>query len=252
VLCNFGGCCKEFSPKSVVAHERTHTGSKPYKCEVPDCGEAFTVSQSLVYHKRIHDNVRPFVCTAENCDASYVKSNDLKQHVERNHSERAHQRRKKREERLFKFLRSVGYAPDREPVVNFCGTATRKLARIDFAIYKTDRVVLVECDEDEHKRESVLCEVTRMLDVAAQHAMRSDLPLHFVRFNPDGYATDGRHQQPRMAERHKELVLAIEEPVTAPLTITYICYSSTAGVADVTRSDEFPSELRGSCKTRVA
>jgi hypothetical protein len=55
-----------------------------------------------------------------------------------------------------------------------------------------------------------------------------------------------------MAERHRELVLAIEEPLTAPLAITYICYSSTTGVADVTRSDDFPSELRGSCKTRVA
>jgi hypothetical protein len=55
-----------------------------------------------------------------------------------------------------------------------------------------------------------------------------------------------------MAERHRELVLAIEEPLTTPLAITYICYSATAGTADVTRSDEFPSDLRGSCKTRVA
>jgi hypothetical protein len=200
----------------------------------------------------VHDNNRPYVCTAENCEARYVKANNLKRHIERNHSERAHQRRKKREERLYKFLTSSGYAPDREPVVHFCNTATRKFARIDFAIYKTDRTVLVECDEDEHKRETVLCEVTRMLNVAAQHAMKNGLPLHFIRWNPDGYTTDGRRQKPKMAERHKELVLAIEEPVTAPLTITYICHSTTAGTADVTKSDEFPPDLRESCKTRVA
>jgi hypothetical protein len=252
VLCNFGGCCKEFSPKSVVAHERTHSGSKPYKCDVPDCGEAFTVSQSLVYHKRIHDNVRPFICTAENCEARFVKSNDLKAHFERNHSEWARQRRKKREERLYKFLRSVGYSPDRETIVQFCGQGSKKLARIDFIIYKTDRVVAVECDEREHDREPVLCEMTRMLDVAAQHRLTSDLPLHFVRFNPDGYVVDGRAQKPKMAERHRELLLAIEEPLTAPLAITYICYSSTGGVADVTRSDDFPQDLRESCKTRLA
>jgi hypothetical protein len=82
--------------------------------------------------------------------------------------------------------------------------------------------------------------------------MRSDLPLHFVRFNPDGYTVDGRPQKPKMAERHKELLLAIEEPVTAPLTITYICYASTAGVVDVTKSNEFPPELRESCRTRIA
>jgi hypothetical protein len=180
-----------------------------------------------------------------------VEASDLKGHFERNHTERAHQRRKKREEQLYKYLTSVGYSPDRETIVPFCGQGSKKLARLDFAIYKLDRVVVVECDEREHDREPVLCEVTRMLDVAAQHRMTSDLPLHFIRFNPDGYKADGRAQKPRMAERHKELLLAIEEPLTAPLAITYICYSSTAGVADVTRSDDFPPDLRETCKTRL-
>jgi hypothetical protein len=200
----------------------------------------------------VHNNNRPFVCTAESCEARYVKAGDLKAHFERNHTERAHQRRKKREERLYKFLRSVGYSPDRETVVQFCGQGSKKLARVDFLIYKIDRVVAVECDERAHGSEPVLCEVTRMLDVTAQHRLTSDLPLHFVRFNPDGYVVDGRAQKPKMAERHRELVLAIEEPLTAPLAITYICYSSTAGVADVTKSDDFPPELRDACKTRVA
>jgi hypothetical protein len=200
----------------------------------------------------VHNNHRPFVCTAENCEARYVKAGDLKAHFKRNHTERAHQRRKKREERLYKFLTSVGYSPDRETVVPFCGQGSKKLARIDFLIYKTDRVVAVECDEHEHNREAVLCEVTRMLDVAAQHRMTSDLPLHFIRFNPDGYKVDGRSRKTRMAERHKELLLAIEEPLAAPLAISYICYSTTAGVADVTKSDDFPPELRDACKFRFA
>jgi hypothetical protein len=200
----------------------------------------------------VHNNDRPHSCTAEGCEARYVTAADLRKHFERNHTERAHQRRKQREERLYKFLRSVGYAPDRETVVPFCGQGSKKLARIDFLIYKTDRVVAVECDEQAHGSQPVLCEVTRMLDVAAQHRLTSDLPLHFVRFNPDGYVVDGRAQKPKMAERHRELVLAIEEPLTNPLAITYICYSSTAGVADATKSDDFPPELRDACKTRVA
>jgi hypothetical protein len=208
--------------------------------------------QHLVEHIQIHTNNRPFRCTAENCEARFIKPGALKAHFERNHTERAHQRKKKREERLYKFLTSVGYSPDRETVVPFCGQGSKKLARIDFLIYKTDRVVAVECDEHEHNREAVLCEVTRMLDVAAQHRMTSDLPLHFIRFNPDGYSVDGRPQKPKMAERHRELLLAIEEHLTAPLVITYICYSSTAGVADVTRSEDFPPELRESCRTRIA
>jgi hypothetical protein len=200
----------------------------------------------------IHNNNRPFACTVEECEARYVTPGALKAHFERNHTERAHQRRKKREERLYKFLTSVGYAPDRETVVQFCGQGSKKLARIDFLIYRADRVVAIECDEHEHNREAVLCEVTRMLDVAAQHRMKSELPLHFIRFNPDAYTVDGWAPKPKMAERHKELLLAIEEPVTAPLAITYVCYSSTAGVADVTNSEDFPPELRESCRTRIA
>jgi hypothetical protein len=200
----------------------------------------------------IHNNIRPFVCTAVDCEARYVSACDLKKHFERNHTERAHQRKKKREERLYKYLTSDGYAPDRETVVQFCGQGSKKLARLDFTIYKPDRVMVVECDEHEHRHESVLCEVTRMLDVAAQHRLTSDLPLHFIRFNPDGYSVDGRRRTTKMAERHKELLLAIEEPLAAPLTISHICYSTTAGVADVTKSEEFPQELRDVCKNRFA
>jgi hypothetical protein len=199
----------------------------------------------------LHENIRPHVCTAEGCEARFVQASHLKAHFEANHTERGQQRRKKREEQLFKFLSAAGYSPDRETVVQFCGQGSKKLARIDFTIYKTDRVVAVECDEWEHGRESVLCEVTRMLDVAAQHRLRSDLPLHFIRFNPDGYQVDGRAQKPKMAERHKELILAIEEPLAAPFAISYICYSSTAGAANVMSSDEFPPDLRGVCKTRL-
>jgi hypothetical protein len=232
-------------------HQRIHTGERPYHCEVPDCGESFKTLTHLKYHTMVHNNDRPHRCTAEHCEARFVKANDLKRHIERSHSERAHQRKKKKEEQLYRFLTSVGYAPDRETVVQFCGEGSKKLARLDFTVYKVDRVVVIECDEREHSSEAVLCEVTRMLDVAAQHRLRSDLPLHFIRFNPDGYQVDGRAQKPKMAERHKELVLAIEEPATAPLSISYICYSSTAGVADVTKSDEFPPDLREVCKTRL-
>jgi hypothetical protein len=203
-------------------------------------------------HRKMHNNIRLYVCTDENCDARFIQAPHLKAHFERNHSERGVQRRKRKEERLFKFLQSSGYAPDRETVVQFCGIGSKKLARLDFTIYKADRVIVVECDEHGHSHEPVLCEVTRMLDVAAQHRMKSELPLHFIRFNPDAFTVDGWAPKPRMAERHKELLLAIEEPVSAPLAITYICYNSTAGTADVTNSEDFPPELRASCKTRIA
>jgi hypothetical protein len=90
-----------------------------------------------------------------------------------------------------------------------------------------------------------------MLDIAAQHALRSEQPLHFVRFNPDAYTVDGCAQKLTMGERYEKLVCAIDAPVFAPLTITYLCYDTSDGVADLLRSDEFPRELRDSCRTVV-
>jgi hypothetical protein len=238
--------------KDAATHERIHSGEKPHQCTVPDCGAAFVDKTALRFHKMLHENRRPYVCTAENCDASYVQANNLKTHFERNHSAHALLRRKKKEERLHKRLRDMGFAPDRETIVEFCGMGTKKCARIDFVIYKEDRIVCIECDEDAHRREGVLCDVTRMLDVAAMHRMRSELPLHFVRFNPDAYIVDGGRPKPHMNARIKELLLAIEEPIGTPLAVTYICYDSTDGVADVLKSDEFPPGLRDSCKTRLA
>jgi hypothetical protein len=128
---------------------------------------------------------------------------------------------------------------------------SEQFARVDFVAHKPDRIVAIECDEDSHKAYTVLCDVMRMLDIAAQHALRSELPLHFVRFNPDAYSVDGRAQKPTMGERYKQLLCAIDAPVSAPLTITYVCYDATDGVADVLRSDEFPPELREACRTVV-
>jgi hypothetical protein len=54
-----------------------------------------------------------------------------------------------------------------------------------------------------------------------------------------------------MGERYRELILAIEDPVSAPLTVTHICYDTAGGTAEVTHTDEFPPEVREACRYRV-
>ena len=49
-------------------------------------------------------------------------------------------------------------------------------------VEKEQRVVILECDEYAHRRESIRCELTRMLQLAFGFGGR---PVHIVRYNPD-------------------------------------------------------------------
>ena len=67
-------------------------------------------------------------------------------------------------------LSAAGITYDREVTVNFCGEADKRLARVDFVIYREWGSVLLEVDEHAHDSYPVSCEATRMLNVFAEHA----------------------------------------------------------------------------------
>lgn len=49
------------------SHMATHSGVKPYVCDM--CGSSFTKTYSLAKHKRIHTGEKPYKC--EMCDMRY-------------------------------------------------------------------------------------------------------------------------------------------------------------------------------------
>ena len=168
-------------------------------------------------------------------------------HKRRIHSERGRQRQKKREEQVARFLAKADIPFERETTVSFCGEANKKLARVDFVLYYADRVVCLEVDEGQHAHYGVGCDAARMLNIAAEHVKRSPLPLHFVRFNPDGWSVNGKAQKLPLGQRHLAMLREILLPVEA-FTTTYLFYDTQDGLPCLARDPEFPEELRSAVR----
>lgn len=74
IKCRF--CGRVFPrDKSLNAHERIHSGIKPYICDFPSCSRAFTQSGQLKTHQRLHSGERPFRCSADGCNMRFTHAN---------------------------------------------------------------------------------------------------------------------------------------------------------------------------------
>ena len=86
-----------------------------------------------------------------------------------------------------------------------------------------------------------------MVDIVAQHSMRSTLPIHFIRFNPDAWCVDGKRQTVLMRERHNRLLGELYWRNT-DFAVTYLYYDMIDGQPAVFKDPEFPTDLKACCR----
>jgi hypothetical protein len=92
-----------------------------------------------------------------------------------------------------------------------------------------DKIIIVECDEHQHKDRPCLCEQTRMVNICQSFMSEAPKPLYFIRFNPDDYKPGNGEDMIDIKYRYKYITSLIKDFILEsddkiPKALLSVCY----------------------------
>ena len=257
--CTIDGCDYRCTISgSLRRHMMTHIGEKPFSCTINGCDYRSTTPSDLRRHMMTHTGEKPFSCTVDGCSFKSNQSSNLSKHMV-THTLQGQIHRKRQENRVNELLKKWGYTADLEVTINVsrnnCVENTQRFySRLDFTIVNcVNAMLILEVDEDQHLWYNLSCEFSRMSDIRASLvAAGYEIPIYWIRYNPNGKYHVGSDQvkisRPRREEALKaklEELCSIEFVPEKQVNIHYMFYdliSNESGPSILTDCD-FPEAL---------
>lgn len=261
-VCGVPECRRRFKTSSrLLLHRIDHTFTQSHRtCEFPGCLHLCLSPKELVSHRKTHVSWKPYKCDFPACGYQGATPSALTVHMKR-HSKEGQIRQRKQENRLMKRLKEWGYTVDVEVIINAkrgeCvqDTDHRYFSRLDFVIVEcVSHILIVECDENQHSSYLLPCELSRMSDVQAALVLAGySLPVHWIRYSPNGkYVVGGRQRFPIREDREVLLKAYIDSVCrggirpSGQMSLHFMFYNRfvDGGPPCIVTRPEFPEHLR--------
>ena len=186
-------CCKECGGSSICPHDKLKAGCAECNncpCTIDGCpmyGHRFAGARSLLGHMR----------TSHAGDRKALT--------------------KVKERELYQALQAAGIQFDYQKHIPFtaCGLGSETAcAYADFVITTPWGYTFLECDEEQHSRYPVQCDVRRDFDIRASVTLGTNDKIKIIHYNPDSFRFDGEPQFVSKASRIARLLDVLpEEPM---------------------------------------